>query len=116
MYIYMYMYIECRFPMSIKTVAHTSHQIERELVPMSRLGSEAFAAPKSALRQSLASTGPVPDPWADQRSSSTLGFHNLPHSRSIGIHDREFYFLDPPGGLGWGVAASLHSWDFREET
>ena len=38
-----------------------------------------------------------PDPWADPKSRSTLGFYNL-HHRSTRVQN--IYLLDPPGGLG----------------
>ena len=40
-----------------------------------------------------------PDPWADPKSRSTLGFYNL-QRRSTGVQNWWIYFLDPPGGLG----------------
>ena len=40
-------------------------------------------------------TAQDPDPCADPKSRSTLGFHNVLESRIGGI-----YFLDPPDGPG----------------
>ena len=40
-----------------------------------------------------------PDPWADPKSRSTLGFCTL-HYRSIRALHWGIYCLDPPGGLG----------------
>ena len=42
-----------------------------------------------------------PDPWADPKSGSTLGFHNL-HHRCTVVLKWWLYFLDPPRGLGKG--------------
>ena len=47
-----------------------------------------------------------PDLWADPKSRSTLGFHNL-HHRSIGVQNRGFYLLDPPGAWEGGPPGPL---------
>ena len=46
----------------------------------------------------------VPDPWADPKHRSTLGFHNL-HHESIRVQNSGFYFLDPPMALCWCTAS-----------
>ena len=40
-----------------------------------------------------------PDPWADPKTGSAVGFYNLQH-RSIRIHNSGFHFSDPSSGLG----------------
>ena len=40
----------------------------------------------------------LPDPWADPKNRSTLGFCDL-HHRSIRAQNWGIYFLDPSGGL-----------------
>ena len=53
----------------------------------------------SKMRAQLVLQKYTPNPWADPKSRSTLGFWNL-HHRSIGVQNWGLYFLDPPGGLG----------------
>ena len=54
-----------------------------------------------AVGELLRHTCDFPDPWADPKSRSTLGFCNL-HHRAIRIQNWGFYFLDPLRGLGLG--------------
>ena len=55
-----------------------------------------------------------PDPWADQESRSTLGFHNLQHG-GIGVQNWRFYFWDPPRGLSiWYPTARFRPTYTRE--
>ena len=42
---------------------------------------------------------PYPNPWADPKSKSSLGVHNLHHG-SIRMVNWGVYFLDLPRGLG----------------
>ena len=41
-----------------------------------------------------------PDPWADPKSRSPFGFHNL-HHRNIRAQNWGIYFLDPPRASGY---------------
>ena len=42
-----------------------------------------------------------PDPWADPKRRSSLGFYTLHHG-TIRAHNWGIYFLDPPVGRGLG--------------
>ena len=50
--------------------------------------------------QGVVGVRPIPRPWADPKSRTTLGFHNL-HHRSARVQIWGIYFLDAPGALGF---------------
>ena len=66
---------------------------------MTRLGVQGLESSAADFRGSIPTNsfyGLYPGPWAEQKSRSPLGLHNLRHG-SVTIQNRGFCFLHPPG-------------------